>query len=173
MKKDCTAIRIFDLEEKAMYCLQYCVNELAGDANTKLQSAVSIVVFYASAVVADCLKPIEKYMDTDQYIKPFLIDSSKAESISIGISNIFSEFHSEIVSFLGNNPWVMHEVEVKDNKLIISKLIDFRIMAWNRLKEEFTTAEKDKEAALQKGEEEEIIELERYKEERTRKWLLL
>lgn len=173
MKKDCTAIRIFDLEEKAMYCLQYCVSDLAGDEKDKLNAAVAIVVFYASAVVADYVKPAEKYMETDQYIKSFLIDPGKAESISIGLVNIFSDFHSEIVSFLGNNPWIMHEVSVKENKLVISKFIDYRISAWDQLRNKQIAFEKEKEAAIKRGEHEEIEALIKCSDEQTKKWLLL
>ena len=172
--RETTSIRIFNVIEKAQYVLNYCFNELKGIDQEKAAAAISITVIYASAVVSDCSKIVDKkYPSTDKLIREYLTNPSNAEAISIGISNIFSDFHTEIVSFIGTDPWVLHTIELRGDKMYILKSIDYRIMAWDELREQLKEINVLIEKARRENDTDNIVAIGLLRDSIINRWMLM
>jgi len=167
------AVRIFDLVEKAQYVLNYCLYDLKGSDEEKVKAAISMVEIYAKAVISDSQCAYSKYASTEKLFSGFLLSPERAEQIAVGITNIFSEFHSEIVSFMGNNPWIVHTVNIDGDKLIVTKTDDFRIMAWTTLRNRIKTIREEIVAQELNGNPEEAATLKILEENLICEWLKL
>ena len=171
---DTTAVRIFNAIEKAQYVLNYCFNELKGDDVEKVKAAIKITLIYTMAVVGDCSKlQQKKYPATDVLIQEFLINPNKAETLSGGISNMFSDFHADIVSFVGTNPWIIHSVELRNDKLYVIKSTDYRIVAWDELRKQLKELKVQQEKALSENDLDAVVSLKAVEENIIRQWMLL
>ena len=171
---DTTAVRIFNAIEKAQYVLNYCFNELKGDDVEKVKAAIKITLIYTMAVVGDCSKlQQKKYPATDVLIQEFLINPNKAETLSVGISNMFSDFHADIVSFVGTNPWILHSVELRNDTLYVIKSADYRIVAWDELRKQLKELKVQQEKALSENDLDAVVSLKAVEENIIRQWMLL
>ena len=86
---------------------------------------------------------------------------------------MFSDFHADIVSFVGTNPWILHSVELRNDKLYVIKSADYRIVAWDELRKQLKELKVQQEKALSENDLDAVVSLKAVEENIIRQWMLL